>query len=399
MRSRILIFVIIVIIAVLIIVIVARRREALDNSGTPGLNDGSIVSVWSTPVPSDDPTVNSCRLYQFSAIPLTSGGNLTYLSASPNFNSLQSGTVPSTSSLPPCVDSDQLVAQEVTHTCIVPVGISTDANPNLCKTLTNGLASIGSTETYYSGANCRTIGACAGQLSLLSVNFQAPTVPITNTLCISNGLGSNSQMAYCDPTDTTQIFRLTRVNPGQDPNTLKPGQGQSGPVAQLFHRSSGLCLTGDPNGNTGPSPFLPNYIPGCSSSLPTATGLLLVLEECSGLPNDGYMWYMLPSGEYNGNIVPQQIVDITGITTAQLVAATNYTELIDLLISTQAQSMYFGVELGTMGALPILQPLALDATQCSDLAQTSQYINLAIFNSIVNESACLGSTNPGCYGF
>src|SRR5690606_10889927 len=119
---------------------------------------------------------------------------------------------------PTCVDSDQVIAQQLQHTCIGPNGVS-DKSITKCDLLIGGTTGLGGTETFYSNTKCSQISSCAGQMSVVALNFQAPNNP--NFFCLqrtTGNTGAQVNIVSCNPAEHAQLFRVTRINPGQNPD-------------------------------------------------------------------------------------------------------------------------------------------------------------------------------------
>ena len=283
--------------------------------------------------------------------------------------------------------------------------------------------------------------ACAGQLSLVSVNFQAPTVP--NIFCIqAENANANVTMQPCNPTLNSQLFRITRINPGQNPNTLQPGKNQGGLIAQILDRETGLCLA--PGTTTNSTIFDPNYIGltggclgsiGCSGPTEIVNGTNVIMTACTGGSFPGYIWALIPSiafcgiasgcggctgcigcsripGTNNcagcagctGNqtmITPPQIVYVGNLNINEIpIGPTGYlgltgpSAIFQWLIDNKAQSLYYG---GTGNSL-VLRELGTDVTICKEKPYSAQYINLTLFNTISEESVCLQQCQTFCTG-
>jgi hypothetical protein len=200
----------------------------------------SSVTVWGKPSPGPDPAKNSCQLYQFPTALVNIGGVPTAIPGTPSLNPTVLNSLTGHVGNPICLDSDQIIAQEVQHTCTAPVGV-VNGSITRCFLIDGGVTGLGGTETYFTTTGCLNIPACAGQLSLVSINFQAPGV--TGIFCLQqSGTGGTITMAPCNPSNPNQLFRVTRINPGQNPASLQPGQAQNGIIAQILDRNTGLCV-------------------------------------------------------------------------------------------------------------------------------------------------------------
>ena len=254
--------------------------------------------TWTKPYAGSDPDKNICQIYQF---PITMNQGLAYL-GTPTFNyDVLSGMTGRSLTGNICLDSDQLIAQQVEHKCTGPNGLN-DQSIVLCNTLTGGFAKYQETETFYSNILCEKYTGCPGELSLVSLNFQGQG---TNPYCIAKDATSVTgplTMKPCDPSDSTQLFRITRTDPGTDPTTLGPGGAQNGVLAQILDRDSGLCLVG--GGETSTFDGIPTYLSGVNSSCTgggfSFSGTLPVMGACTGGPYPGYVWAIIPGLDYCG---------------------------------------------------------------------------------------------------
>jgi hypothetical protein len=290
---------------------------------------------------------------------------------------------------------------------------------------------------YYTNSGCYKIPQCTGELSLVSINFQAPGV--TGIYCLqSQGTGNNITMKPCDPTNKNQLFRVTRVNPGQNPDSLQPGKGQNGIIAQILDRNTGLCVI--PGNSTTTTIYNPNYLTpidsGCSGSSESISGQNVILGECTGGISPGFVWALLPSilycpfqngcpgctgctgctrvpGTFNcsgcpgcdgveASPTPTQIVDISNIDINNIPlgpngydGVTGYSGVFKWLIDQNVNAMYYGGQESDL----ILNPIGQDYTVCKQRPYVAQYINLTTYNIISNEEVCLGKNTTNCFGF
>lgn len=288
----------------------------LRNHGTPDPVPPNIYNAplgWGKPVAGPDPDKNTCQLYTFPSglVDIGDPPVPTAVPGTPTYSASVLSGLAGVTGYPSCIDTDQIIAQQVQHTCTAPAGV-VEGQITLCDLQTGGTTGLGGTEIFYTNSNCSVIPSCAGEISLLSLNYGAPEAPI---MCLqNNGEGELMTMALCDPAQDNQLFRITRVNPGQNPASLIPGQEQNGAFAQILDRSTGLCLQPatqttewqyDPatSGNTGctgnvdPGPQLALGLTMGSCTGPTGvtgpTGL------GSGFP--GYDWALIDSVQYCDN--------------------------------------------------------------------------------------------------
>lgn len=392
---------------------------------------------WSSPVPGPDPDKNTCQLYQFPTVVVDINGVPTAIPGTPTFNTKILNNLMGESTYPQCLDTDQIMAQQVEHTCTNPAGVT--GGTSRCFLIEGGTTGLGGTEVYYTntslknGQGCPNIPACSGQLSLVSINFQAPGV--TGIFCLqSNGTGANITMEPCNPANPDQLFRVTRVNPGQNPNSLRPGQGQNGLIAQILHRETNLCVV--PGNSTTTTLYDPSYLTpidnACVGPVESVAGTNVVLGPCTGGVFPGYIWGFLPSVPYcsltggcggctgcpggdcrrtpgtnacRGCITcrgfaplptPPQIVNISGLTGMPggftgYMGFTGPSALVQWLLDNDAQSMYYG---GTGNGL-ILKDIGLDVTVCEDKPHVAQYLNLTAYNTLNEEEVCIAEGTAG----
>ena len=404
-------------------------------------NKYSAPLVWGKATAGPNPAKNTCQLYQFPTAIADVDGVPTAIPGTPTFDANILNGLTGRANYPLCLDSDQVMAQQVQHTCTAPNGV-VDGSITRCFLLSGGTTGLGGTEVFYTDSECFNVPPCAGELSLVSVNFQAPTVD--DIFCIQqSGTGANATMQPCNPSIPNQLFRITRINPGQNPNALQPGQGQNGLLAQILDRDSGLCLVA---GNaTTTTTYNPAYLTpidsGCSGPEQTLSGTNVILGPCTGSTGlaPGYVWVLLPSLPYcpivgnpcsgcggcvgcnrvlgtttcagcqgcNGTAplpTPPQIVYIGNLPFNEIpVGPTGYQGLtgssavVKWLIDNNAESLYYG---GAGNGL-ILRPLGTDVAICEQKPYTSQYLNLTTYNTISTEEVCLAEGTlgtPNCIG-
>lgn len=392
--------------------------------------------TWSNPEPGPNTDKNSCQLYQFPTAVVDLGGIPTAIPGTPTFNEDILNGLTGRPVLPFCIDSDQIIAQQVEHTCTAPEGV-VDSAITRCFLISGGTTGLSGTETYFTNSGCPNIPPCAGQLSLVSINFQAPGV--TGIFCLqSQGSGANIVMAPCDPANPNQLFRVTRTNPGQNPLALEPGQGQNGLIAQILDRNTGLCVI--PGTGTTTTLFDPAYLTpvqsSCVGPIQSLTGPNVILGACTGGQFPGYVWALIPSIPFcsvtggcpgctgcfgcqrlqGSNVcqgcptchgaaatpTPPQITYVGNLKLNEIpigptgfAGLTGPSAIVQWLISNDAQSLYFG---GTGNGL-ILRDFGLDVTMCIDKPFTAQYLNLVTFNTLSVEEVCLAEgilATPTC---
>lgn len=389
------------------------------------------TAVWSKAVPSPNAPENVCQTYQFPVALNPFDGGSSYIIGNPTFNSDILDNLTGSTIIPLCLDPDQIVAQQVTHTCLTP---ATTSQTSLCPALDGTDVPAGTTETYYSGLGCGTVSACAGTLSLISLDYSVPTPNIEANYCLlNNGPTNNVTVQLCNLLTTAQYFRITRANLGQNPGAVTPGQ-QNGIFAQILDRTTGLCL----GVGSGSVTVNNQYFAGtpCASQAPPPpiTGPNVVLQSC---PNpdttvqplaSGFNWLLLEPGLYCGNpggclgcsgcspctvpagaqdctgcsgcggsiatYIPQQIVYVGDIDFSTFDPGSSANELFSFLVANNAQSLYFGGD-PTVGNIT-LAPLALGTPDptvpyCPSVLYTAQYIGITEYNVNSNLPACVNN--------
>lgn len=361
------------------------------------ISDFPISNFWSQPQPSSNENKNTCQLYTF---PVDENNGTIYL-PTPTLNSNILNSLTGTINLPTCIDSDQLVAQQVQHVCR-----QYDNNSNTqCRLLTGGTTGVNGVETYYSNCNDPVIPQCVGNLSLISTNYHPLTAD--NIYCLTAN-GTNTLMSICDPTNENSLFRVTRTNIDTNPNTLVPNSPQTGILAQIYNRNNGLCLNKSNNITTSVyNPSFSNSIL-CNGPNEFITGTGLFFDNCDNLGRyNGYAWLFLPSMSYCSNPDGCQIFDITP---PQIVYSANLdlstfpgfnssfrgftgtSATVTWLLFNNAQSLYFGGGNDTI----ILQPYRTRSNQCDDQPYFSQYLNLATYNTMSKIPVCTVNSIVNC---
>lgn len=365
----------------------------------PGVPDpNASIYVWGPIEPGTNPDKNFCQLYQFPTVVVPVTGVETVIPGAPTYANYILDTLTGTGTYPPCLDTDQLIAQQVKRTCIAPRGVVNGASTR-CIDITGGVTGVGGTELYYTDAGCFKVQPCVGQLSLISPNYQVPSN--FDIHCIENQ-GANRQVTVnnCDPSQQSQLFRITRIDPGQNPNSLPPGQGQGGLLGQFLDRVTGLCLI--PGSAVTSTQYDPSSV-GCSGPVQTLVGQEVILSSCTGGSVPGYVWAFLPSIQYCGvsgpcspTVTPPQIAYVGNIDIDNIPGPSGYqgitgpSAIYKWLVDNNVQSLFYG---GTGSGL-ILQPMATSSATCQDRAYTSQYINLSLFNTIQKQAVCSADVNP-----
>lgn len=377
------------------------------------------VDMWAQPTAGPDPNKNTCQLYTFpTSKTYNSAGVEVVIPGTPTFNSSVLNTLNGVAGppYPSCIDSDQIWAMQFEHTC-APTGTFdiTDPELSLCYLLDGGKTGLGGTETFYSNTSpniqCPMSSVCPGQISVVSVNYQVPGV--TGIYCINRETGSSVTMQPCDPSQVTQIFRVTRTDVDLNPSLLVPGKGQNGLLTQFLDRNSGLCLTS--GNNLIDTYYDPSYLYplGCSGSITAVTGIDVVMGACTGGEYPGYVWGLFgsmrycPLGSTACTFTPPQIsyignVDITQMPsgTATYAGLTGSSATVQWLVDMQVKSLYWGGGIGSPPSKLILRDFSTTRLDCINKPYISQYINIPLYNLITAESVCFADLyNPQCIGF
>lgn len=370
--------------------------------------------VWSSPISGPDMEKNTCQLYQFP----TNNINGIYFPGTPTFDSNILDNMIGTIDLPICIDSDQLIAQQVQHICIAPNGV-VDGSITRCNLIKGGTTGVNGSESFYSNQSCSKINNCAGQLSMLSVNNHGTNALFPIPFCIQTNETNTVDMRQCDPTIEEQIFRITRVHIGQSPASLIPGKNQNGILTQLLHRDSGLCLV--PGDNIVASTYYPSYLnqTKCSGPVQVFNEQNLKLGSCTGGRYPGYVWAFIPSMMYCPLVggctgdelisVPPQISYIGDLDINEIIVGTGGYQgltgtnaLIKWLIDNDVKSLYFGgsaTDTNYHNNNLILKDFGLNLDVCSNQGYIPQYLNISTFNTMIYQQVCTINNNINCTNF
>lgn len=364
--------IILIVILILYLWIYSRNSQ---NNGDNTYYEAPVV--WSTPIPGPNAPQNTCLAYTFPAINV----NGVVTPATPSFNSDIIEQLTGVTPLPSCADVDQLSAQQLQHTCQNPQGITVPNPITLCYTQEGQLVDTGYVETFYgNGPNtCPRLPQCSGQLSILALNYQGPN---TSSVCLVNNQANNAGTAPCTIAEEDQLFRITMINPGQNPGQLTPGESNNGLLAQILDRQTGLCLNVNQNVTSSTT------YNGCSSPI-TLTGNPVNLQECS-VESGGYLWSFLPSLTYNltGTDItsPPQLLYLGNLDLSTFPINGSFQQYsgdsaIAAWLTSQQNtplSLYYGDE-GT----PILFNWGTDSSQCGSQGYITQYVNYNSYNLLI----------------
>jgi hypothetical protein len=185
-------------------------------------------SQWSNPAPGPNLNKNKCQIYTFPVAKIDN----TYFLPSPTYNTLllnesDGKTIPASLDNY-CIDSDQILAQQIETKCVGPREDSRYHDLiSLCTRQNGDTAKVGETEIYYANnligtGHCPTIKECAGRLSLISLSHNE-NYP-TNLICVQKNKKDDVIAETCNPSKQNQLFRITRTDIGQNPQDLVAGR-------------------------------------------------------------------------------------------------------------------------------------------------------------------------------
>lgn len=267
--------------------------------------------LWSKPKPATKVPDNVCYLYQFPSITQTvndgTGKNKIniILPGLPTLNPsvLDPITDNKIKKVPKnlrCIDSDQILARKGEEVCN-PVNNDNASGKNFCTKNTGSNAQPGEVQYLYyndsdqeNGANsCPNLRPCNGEVSLISINYK-PTEENNYAIgCITKITNDNIVLYPCaDNNDDLpkQLFRLTRINYGEDPYASEDGQGslvgQNGLFGQILERDTNYCLRRTET--TGSNCIV----------FGTCHGGGYVGSSGIGGPRAGFNWLFIPSSDY-----------------------------------------------------------------------------------------------------
>lgn len=447
----IIVFVLILFLVVAISMYVFSTRPNVDPSLTYLQDTINDRSRWGDITDGPNPAKATCQLYTFPTKIL----NGQVAIPNPTFNSnildqLNGQSIPATTS---CLDTDQIIARQVQRTCTGAYEQSQYHNLiTLCTRSTGGIAQIGDTDVLYSQNGCAGFGKCPGRLSLVSLSHNLNLD--TGLICINKVSNSNVNVEDCDPQTPNQLFRITRIDPGQNPASLTPGGAQNGLLVQFYDRADNTCMTA----GTTPTSTTVTY----EGTTSTVNGVDVVFGTCgadrpASLRNidaangitvyPGYDWLMLPSFSFcssstgctdacpnltschsvgnsstcvlrpsaSGNCtgfsfvpVPPQIVYIGDLDwrTAPIInpSVNSYKQLYGLngllewLIDNDAKSLFYGGSLPASGTKPILTSINNLFNYRNAQFLDTQYVDLNLYNTISQYQVCsVSSPNEPCY--
>lgn len=366
--------IIVIIILIIITLIVIKNREPSNN------NNYTSPQRWSTPVASDNPAKNTCQIYTFPTTKINISSIETILPGVPTLNSNILNNLTGSTILNNCLDNDQIMARQITHTCI-----GTPGEINSCYDLNNNIVPIGTTETYYSTSTvtsddggstgaCPSLNVCVGELSLISIDFNNNLKNCIEIVTPMTPSDPEVIMSPCDPTNENQLLRVTRNNIGQTPTA----NNQTAPFAQIFDRQKGLCLQS--TGVDGSFPFF---------------------GECS---SSGIDWLLLPPLPYclNTDIPPKcsikeniPFICAGGTVSAQQIVYVGNLDLTNMPMNKNCLLYWLkqegAVSLYKDGNNLIVKEINIDKND----KYVAQYINLNLYNYLIKQNACelLNQTN------
>jgi hypothetical protein len=434
----------IIIIAIVLIALgigwINRNNNYKNAPKTPNLQGLTHPLVWSNPpTPGSNPYKNTCQIYQF---PTSIGQSGIALVGAPTLNSATLNKMDGILLVnQTCIDTDQVIAQQVQHSCTGPAGVLDNSSVR-CITLGGKTVGFGEIENYYDNVLCPVISQCPGQLSLVSLNYHG--LGETDMYCINKTHGGSglATMAPCDPSNEDQLFRITRVNPGQNPDSLPPGS-QNGLLAQMYDRDTGQCLVPYDGSSDNLFTYYPTYVEKLNSACTGGpysgyTGTHLTLGSCTGGPYPGYVWVLFPSISYCGvtagcsgctsgytrlpssnqccntsNVcpasagfesysTPQQIFYIGNVNYNDIPIKGSSSDIFAWLIANNAPRLFFGGDTSGNGYPYLIYPSTailpgVDNSTCTGLSSTDNYLNLTLYNTLVQEAPCVVSNVSQSY--
>lgn len=433
--------IVIVIISVIIIAVGIGWIIRNNQQTPPPVSEGyTHPLVWTSPVPGTNPFKNTCKLYQFpTTMPYGITGTAFIGAPTYNANTLNGMVGITFGNDLTCLDVDQIIAQQLQHSCTGPLGV-VDNSLAKCVTLDGTILSVEETETYYSNVLCENKSQCAGQLSLVSLNYHGLA---TDLFCLNRNYPNFPDylvVAPCNPSNEDQIFRVTRTSPGTNPDTLKPGS-QNGILAQIYDRDTDTCLVPGITGvNVDYNPLYVFNINGnCTGEFVPYKGLTVTMGACTGGPYPGYVWVLMPSIQYCGITAgcsgcatgynrapnsneccdikdstscpgtagyqsmstPQQIFYIGDSDFDSLPATATANDLFEWAIDNKVPRLFFGGEISWTNhdkyGIPTLSPLTImpseisgvDSNMCGGISSVGQYLNLTLYNTLIQEQPCI----------
>jgi hypothetical protein len=399
------IFLVILFVIVLLIVVgfILFLQKAQHPSSTPPNALNSPV-IWSEPI-----SKGNCLFYTFPSGIF----NNRVITANPTYDSNVISSLIGSTQLPICLYPDGLVAGPVSETCTS--SSSTVSNPlNFCPLMAGGNATVGEVQNFYSNHFCPSISACVGQLGAISPNFWAPTfIPAFGCLAWNGTIVQSA--TPCNPTLSSSQFVVTRISPGQNVSSLKPGSPQTGIIAQILHRASGNYLVAS-NSSVVVSITLSQYT-SCSGSTTNVTfGNTVTLAPSMSVPNFGYVWGMIPSMKWCPSldncstgvgllITPQQIVylgslDVNNspLATSSPASISGATKIVQWLQSNNVLSMYGGNASISPNGIALV-PYATNIDTCDQKGTQTQFLNYSFFNGISAQEVCTAEGTNACSYF
>jgi len=314
--------------------------------------------TWGQATPGPSAPRNSCLQYTFEATMVGSTAFPGQPTLNPTILNGLTGSVPG-----PCIDVDQIVAQQLTHTCQGPTGAA-----SFCYRSNGTLATPGETELFFDTGNCQ-VPPCSGTLAVVALDFNPPI----SIVCMQEGgTGQQLTVATCDLANEDQLFRFTRIAPG---GTIPPPPGvNSGPLAQILDRQTGFCVmpASGLTGPTGPAPGTP-----------------VILAPCS--VNQGFVWFIAPAlaGSVGGSAIVglQQLAYIGNLQTFPTI--TDFADYFNFTINNNIQT------LGISGSDVVMEPYAWSINVSpTDFSQSSQYLDYTLYNILNNEGATVPVPPP-----
>lgn len=342
------------------------------------------LAIWGPNETGPDSSRNTCQVYNFDGAMVTIDGQLTAMPAEPSLSpAILDAKTPAVPGV--CYDLDQIVAAQVVHTCntvqniqagdIIGTNAAGQKGISFCVKSDATRAAPGTSENYYAqdssifdanGVNTSQLSCdippCQGILSLLAFNYQPNQTQqiYDNALCLSIQSPTDFVGKTCDISDRTQLVRMSRYNASADTTSTGGGQqpitsgGKSGVITNLLDRDTGQCIISDASNN-------------------------LMLD-----PDCNRYWALVPNLYGTKETSPQQIVYIKNLTADQI-AQFNATLSYDKLLSLIASLNLYSIQLNSAtDPTLVLKPFSTDK---NDTLASFQYVNYAVFNSVLFTSA------------
>ena len=339
--------------------------KAPENNITTDYQNYLIPSPWSSPPsPSSNQVNNLCNTYTYIGNTNFYPPNVKFANiiTCTNINGCVGNsctcTIKSSNSLN-CIDSDQLFAKEVSHTCVAfGEGAEVPNNTNECLQTNGEIVPVGTVETYFakcgettsqstqetiSDINQITDNYCFGAISIFVFNMGpgTGTQVFENALCFESKNWTESNGTYlnlspiklntCNTTNTymnfpSQLFRMQRASYS---GTFK--QTTSGSFCRIQQRPSNYY-------------FYPNLDTGSLSPIPLSNILLQNITD----DTKTYCWYLLPNIPVQMYVTGtqtlylsarQQLIYVPSDKASTVPASNNYFKLLQYIMTNNVYSI------------------------------------------------------------